>query len=172
MSVLSNIYFKGYRFISGTAWYNCFTFPVNTCTDTVPPASAPLGAILIPDDAMGCTDEDTNRNGILDPGENKNGINPATGTATLEAGNIALVSPSSLTTDANGFAFVKVFYPEEYAYYLKVTLQAQASVQGTAFSAQSVFVLPGLADDFNDIKKAPPGLISPFGQSNSCTDMK
>jgi hypothetical protein len=71
-----------------------------------------------------------------------------------------------VTTDANGFATVSVYYPEEYAYWLQVTLQAQASVQGTAFSAQSTFMLPGLNQDFA-IANSPPGPISPFGQHGS-----
>src|SRR5262249_36085978 len=126
MSVLSQRYFKGIRVVGASGWSTCYTIPQNE-------ANCISG--LVPDAAvsLGCADEDFNRNGILDPGENQNGINPATGTATLEAGNIALVSPANPTTDDNGFVLVTVYYPQEYAYYLQVTLQAQATVQGTAF---------------------------------------
>ena len=76
-----------------------------------------------------------------------------------------------MVTDTNGFANVSVFYPEEYAYWLQVTLQAQTSVQGTAFAQQSVFVLPGLKDDFV-VAASPPGPVSPFGYgtNHTCTD--
>jgi len=164
MSVLSGHYFKGYRVYATTVWANCFTYPVDECTTPVPPAIKPVGPTTYPLTAWGCNNEDINRNGILDPGEDNNH------NGKLDPGNIALVSPSAINTDANGFASVAVYYPEEYAYWLEVTLQAQAQVQGTAFSAQSTFILPGLAADFATATSAPPGPISPFGQDNSCTD--
>ncbi len=177
MSVLSQRYFKGYRVLSGV-WATCYTIPgVNS------PAGQPCWVGTPPADnvSLGCADEDFNRNGVLDPGENKNGNNPATvspafpnGYPTLEAGNIAAVAPTtsgSFVTNDSGFAFATVSYPAEYAYYLQVTLQAQASVQGTAYSASSTFLLPGLAADFNSPTVSPPGPISPFGKSATCSDM-
>ncbi len=171
MSVLSQVYFKGKRVQGATSWSTCYTIPqdlANCIVGTPPSASV----------TMGCADEDFNRNGILDPGENKNGNNPATvsptnplGVPTLEAGNIATVTPSSVITDTNGFVLVSVYYPQEYAYYLQVTLQAQASVQGTAFSASSTFLLPGSANDFGTVTVAAPGILSPFGTSATCSDM-
>jgi hypothetical protein len=174
MSVLSQRYFKGFRQVATGGWATCYTIPQDAanCIIGTPPSATVT---------MGCADEDFNRNGVLDPGENKNGNNPATvsaafptGYPTLEAGNIATVAATtsgSLVTDDSGFAFATVYYPQEYAYYLQVTLQAQASVQGTAFFASSTFLLPGSASDFNSPTKAPPGIVSPFGQSNVCTDM-
>ncbi|HEV7432768.1 MAG TPA: hypothetical protein VGN77_06965, partial [Steroidobacteraceae bacterium] len=174
MSVLSQRYFKGFRVFGGTTWGTCYTIPQDAanCIAGTPPSATVT---------MGCADEDFNRNGVLDPGENKNGNNPATvspafpsGYPTLEAGNIAAVAATtagSFVTDDSGFAFATVSYPAEYAYYLQVTLQAQASVQGTAYSASSTFLLPGLAADFATSTVAPPGPISPFGKSAICTDM-
>jgi Bacterial Ig-like domain (group 1) len=165
MSVLSQRYFKGIRvLVTASSWGTCYTVPNNeaNCKIGTPPSAAV---------SPGCADEDFNRNGVLDPGENQNGNNPATGTPTIEAGNIATVAPTSagsFVTDANGFAYVTVFYPQEYAYYLQVTLQAQASVQGTAFSASSTFLLPGIASDFNNKDTAPPGITSPFGKAIDC----
>jgi hypothetical protein len=169
MSVLSNYYFKGYRVPGTTTWANCYTVPIDQCDSATNPNGA--GAVLLPTiPDWGCADEDVNRNGILDVGpppytEDNNG------NGKLDAGNIALVSPSSVVTDPNGFANVSVFYPEEYAYWLQVTLQAQTSVQGTAFAQQSVFVLPGLKDDFV-VAASPPGPVSPFGYgvNHTCTD--
>jgi len=174
MSVLSQRYFKGHRVAGTSAWGTCYTIPQDSanCIVGTPPSATVT---------MGCADEDFNRNGVLDPGENKNGNNPATispafptGYPTLEAGNIAAVAPTtsgSFTTDDSGFAFATVYYPQEYAYYLQVTLQAQTSVQGTAYSASTTFLVPGSATDFTDITKAPPGPLSPFGDSATCSDM-
>ncbi len=147
VSVLSERYWDGTRFYNGSFW------------ETVP------GVEAMP--AAGCPDEDINRNGVLDPGEDLNA------NSRIEAGNIAtvaahLVGGSAVKTDNNGFAFVDVFYPKEFAYWLEVTLDARASVQGTEFSKRATFLLPGSADDFNDSKKAPPGLTSHFGTDGLC----
>ncbi|MEM7280116.1 MAG: Ig-like domain-containing protein [Pseudomonadota bacterium] len=102
-----------------------------------------------------CEDEDLNRNGVLDPGEdiNLNGM--------IEAGNIATVSPNNITTDANGFSLVNVTYPQEFAFWVTVRLEARTSVQGTEFAEGSTFLLPILADDI-DNAQTPPGVTSPF----------
>jgi hypothetical protein len=129
------------------------------------------GVNALPD--LGCPDEDINanpifdRNGVLDAGEdvNMNG--------RIEAGNIATVvaqagGGSTVTTDANGFALVDVYYPQEYAYWLEVTLAARASVQGTEFVRSTTFILEGLASDFQSENNSPPGLSSPFGTDGQC----
>lgn len=140
LSILSLAYNKGYRYI---------------------PTGATRWSTLV---TATCADDDFNHNGILDPGEDANG------SGKIEAGNIAAVTPASVTTDASGFAFVSIYYPQEYALYLGVVLSAQAQVQGTASTASSGFVLDAPAADFNDLTVSPPGLISPFGRSVLCTD--
>jgi hypothetical protein len=118
--------------------------------------------------AAGCVDEDANRNGVLDlPGEDANG------NLRIEAGNIATVvaqvgGGSTVRTNTNGFAIVDVYYPQNYAYWLEVTLEARASVQGTEFAEAATFVLEGLAADFATENTAPPGLASPFGTDGLC----
>jgi hypothetical protein len=49
------------------------------------------------------------------------------------------------------------------AFWLEVTLEARASVQGTEFRRSSRFLVPGAASDFNNENIAPPGRVSPFG---------
>ena len=147
VSVLSRRYWDGVRVWNGVIW------------ETVP------GLEALPSAA--CPDEDINRNGILDPGEDLNA------NGRIEAGNIALVSAhtiggSTVKTDKNGFAFVDVFYAQQYAYWLEVTLEARASVQGTEFSERATFVLPGATLDFNQQAVSPPGLVSPFGSDGIC----
>ncbi len=114
--------------------------------------------------AGGCADEDVNRNGVLDAGEDFNA------SGFIEAGNIASVAPANAVTDANGFVQVSVYYPQEYAYYLTVALSASTTVQGTEYVRTNTFLVPGLASDFNDSTNAPPGPVSPFGTANSCAN--
>lgn len=140
VSVLSTTYYKGRRVFLGT-WAN---------RDTAGNAN------------YTCADEDTNRNGVLDAGEDFNG------NGRLEAGNIALATPSSVVTDSTGLALVDVLYPQEYAYWLDVTLEARAAVQGTEYTRTSNFTLAGLSTDFNQQNVAPPGPVSPFG-TNICS---
>lgn len=109
-------------------------------------------------------------NGVLDPGENQNGLDPQ-GRLTLESGNIAAISPGSGVTDSSGFLNFTITYPQNYAGYLYVVLRASTGVQGTEFSRTSLpFVLSYAASDFNDLSVNPPGMTSPFGAGPSCTD--
>jgi hypothetical protein len=113
-----------------------------------------------------CNDEDLDRDGVLDatPDEDFNNNNK------IDAGNIATVTPRNVSTNANGFALVSVVYPQEYAEYLNVTLQARAAVQGTEFVREAKFLLPILASDVDDEDISPPGPVSPFGMAASCGD--
>jgi hypothetical protein len=176
MTMLSERYFKGIRSTgvdNVTGWATCYTTVDATAA---PPWDQPSGFYGTAPDLeffcntssardAGCFDEDSNRNGVLDPTEDHNG------SQKIEAGNIASVTPSNVKTDDKGFALVDVYYPQEYAYWLEVTLSASASVQGTEFSRQATFMLPGLVDDFTG-SGTPPGPTSPFGTSTSCTDTK
>lgn len=141
-SVLSDRYIKGSRVYLNGSWAN-YAAPNYVCQDedTLVPATA--------------------RNGQLDPNEdfNNNG--------RLDVGNIALVTPAQATTNAQGVALVDVLYSRDVAYWLDVTLEARAAVQGTEFSRATSFRLPGLASDFNTQSNAPPGPVSPFGV-NAC----
>lgn len=111
-----------------------------------------------------CADEDLNRNGQLDESEDNNM------SGRIEAGNIASVSIPGVT-NASGQALITVTYPQEYAYYLDVELSVSSTVQGTEYVRSSNFRLPGSSEDFNSTTIAPPGMVSPFGQSNTCNDV-
>jgi len=124
-----------------------------------------------------CPDEDINRNGILDPGEDGNG------SGQIEAGNVAVVAAvplsasatdpcasagatgtsAQVTTNAQGIARVCVFWPQDHSWWVDAQIEAQAGVAGSEFSAQQVFNLPALASDINNIAAAPPNVISPYG---------
>jgi hypothetical protein len=135
VSVLSQHYIKGKRLLANKNWANY----------------DPLFGPYV------CTDEDANRNGQLDPGEDFNL------SGRLEAGNIALVTPRLVSTNDQGFALVDVLYPQDHAYWLEVSIEARASVSGTEFVRTSTFLVPGSSTDFNNENIAPPGPTSPFG---------
>jgi hypothetical protein len=144
--ILSNAYYKGFWFFDllASAWVQNVT-------------------------AGPCADEDVNRNGVLDAGEDANNSN------RIEAGNIATAvaqngTGGTFVTDAGGFGIVDVFYPQDHSQWVHVTLQATTSVQGTEFAEASNFILPISGEDVDDMNEAPPGSISPFGLSGTCAD--
>jgi len=110
-----------------------------------------------------CLNEDQNSNGILDLNLNEdfnsNGI--------LDPGNIATV-PTTVTTDATGFAFFDVAYAREFTW-VEVQLKARATVAGSEASSTATFFLPGVVSDFDDCDISPPGQESPYGQAITCS---
>jgi hypothetical protein len=160
VSILSERYWEGARVFIDPIWRT------EPGAQAFPHLGAPTAATH--PSGSGCVDEDfDNRNGILDPGEDING------NGQIEAGNKATAvaqdgGGSTVTTDVNGFAIVDVYYPQEYAYWLEVTLEARTAVQGTEFAESTTFVLPGSAADFTNEDVAPPGASSPFGTDGTC----
>lgn len=109
-----------------------------------------------------CGNEDANFNDKLDPGEDLNG------NGLLDPPGVSDVNPTGIT-DASGIATATVTYPKNYASWAQVTLEA--STAGTVVTpATSTFFLVGLATDYSNLGVAPPGDISPFGQSGSCAN--
>jgi hypothetical protein len=147
--ILSNAYFKGFWFydIIGSSWVQNVT-------------------------AGPCLDEDVNRNGVLDAGEDANM------SGRIEAGNIATVvaqngNGGTFISDAGGFGIIDVFYPQDHSRWVHVTLEATTSVQGTEFAESSNFVLTISGEDVDDENESPPGAVSPFGSGGltpTCAD--
>jgi len=147
--ILSNSYAKGFWFYDAlqSAWVQNIT-------------------------AGPCADEDVNRNGVLDAGEDFNS------SGRIEAGNIATVAAQNgnggtFISDASGFGIVDVIYPQDHARWVEVTLEATTSVQGTEFAEASNFILPINGDDVSNENQNPPGFISPFGSGGiapTCAD--
>jgi len=188
-NINSTGYYKGFLRFNGTVWAPVYTVttpyineaPLPDGSGTIIPN--PLGTVVTRDvqapsnpaierernvlvitpDVI-CENEDKNFNGILDPNEDFNG------NGQLDPGNKASVSPGTVTTNDAGFAFITVTYPQEFAVWLDVTLEAQTSVAGTQFSEKRTFNLQGTAGDYNNEAVAPPGVTSPFGQSTTCAD--
>lgn len=131
-----------------------------------------------------CPDEDLNRNGILDLGEDLNS------SGRLEAGNVATVAavPSNaaasnpcaaagaggtsaqVTTNTQGLARVCVIYPQDHNLWVMARIEAKASVSGTEFARSQTFLLDAKAEDLNNENASPPGVFSPFGTVPDCSN--
>ncbi len=123
-----------------------------------------------PNTAVTCQDEDTlvpasARNGILDPGEDFNN------SGSIEAGNVSTISPGSVITDENGFALVLLDFPQEFANWVLVTVQAKASVTGTEFLESVDYRLEVSVNDVALDQSPPGGGISRFGSDPTCATL-
>ncbi len=119
-----------------------------------------------------CANEDLDKNGILDDIEtpireedtNKDGV--------LTPGNI-VNAQGLVTTDENGIAMIDIRYAEVYGYWANIELIVSTKVNGTESFAKVLFNLDVFADDVNNEDLAPAAFIwpsGPFGQSGSCED--
>jgi hypothetical protein len=145
--------------------------------DTGPAANAQLGGFQ-------CTDEDTDRDGFLDPLEDLDADNK------LEAGNRASVvalapgadadacgdltsfggSTANVITNSSGIARVCVVYARSDNLWVDVELKALLNVFGSEFTESTQFNLDALAADIADETSAPAGQVSPWGREGSCSD--
>jgi hypothetical protein len=112
----------------------------------------------------GCLNEDIDGTGIYELSEDLN-LN-----GKLDPGDVAAVSPGSVTTNSAGSAFVNVTYPQDHAEWVQVELTATATVAGTQASTSSTFWLPMLAADLASATVVPPGQLSPYGTETSCAN--
>lgn len=112
-----------------------------------------------------CPNEDQNRNGMLDANEdeNKNGH--------LDPG-IPLNLSTGGKTDSTGTTTVTLTYPRDRANWLNVELTIRGNSSGTEATYVGYTLLPGLFSDFNRKDVSPPGVNSPYGQANVCSDSK
>ena len=104
-------------------------------------------------------------NGVINPTPPPAGVTPV---ATSIPGSVAATDVSSATTSTTGTASFNLIYPKDHAYWVTVALTATATVQGTQNSTTSSFQLVGLAADYDTQTIFPPGLYSPYGQTNTC----
>lgn len=119
-----------------------------------------------------CQNEDTlssnpiNRfNGILDGGLggeedlNNNGTLEPSNVATFDFGNVE----KTVVTDTNGFADFFIVYSKQFTYWVEVQVKATVTVAGSEGIDTNEFMLPGVAEDYNNPDISPPGRLSPFG---------
>ena len=132
--------------------------------DTVPGAWQRIETVNFP--STECPNEDRNGNGQLDTIPSNEDTN---GDGLLTPSGVATVTASAVT-DKTGFGIVTIKYPSEVGNWVKVRLEARATVAASEGTGRVEFVLPVLASDFSDKAVSPPGNPSRFGQSASCTD--
>ncbi len=111
-----------------------------------------------------CPNEDANRDGKLDAGEdfNSNGV--------LTPGQPGLVSPANLTTDAAGNVEFNVTYGQQFAYWIDFDLSAKATVAGTESGAFFLFPASAPSSDATNKDIPPAAFNNPFGSASSCSD--
>ncbi|MBK7001382.1 MAG: Ig-like domain-containing protein [Rhodoferax sp.] len=110
-----------------------------------------------------CANEDVNRNGIFDAGEDVNGD------GILWPGLPVIISASNLTTDSNGYGSFKMRYGKNYAWWLDTQITAKALVSGTESSITLDYSLEMVATDAKS-ENSPPNQTSPFKIATSCTN--
>ena len=127
-------------------------------------SSAYLTAVSTLPGAASCANEDVDFTGTYSLTKDYNGNN------VLDPGSVAVVSPSSGATGADGSLLVTVAYPKDHAYYVTVRLVATTAVTGTQSSSSSTFLLPYAAADFSQQSVQPPGPVSPYGTATVCSN--
>ncbi len=106
-------------------------------------------------------------NGSLDPLEDNNS------NGHLDPQQPVAISPVSFVTDENGMITLSLLYPQEYATWVVVTIEARTSgAQGTEYIGSITLTLPGLASDYTNKSVSPPGVVSPFGRVTDCAVSK
>ncbi len=100
---------------------------------------------------VSCINEDVNRNGFVDPGENINSSVDSFGQATLEPRRsdiiLSYVDPAVRTTNASGILLIKVEYSQRFATWLAYRIRATTTVAGSQGSAERTFVTTYVEDD-------------------------
>lgn len=104
-----------------------------------------------------CPNEDTNRNGIVDAGENINFSKDSTGQFTLEPRaadvSIALADPAVATTNASGKLLLKVTYLQSVATWEIYRIRVTTNVAGSQGLAERAFKTNFIVGD--DALEAP-----------------
>jgi hypothetical protein len=96
------------------------------------------------------SNEDLNRNLILDPGEDRNGDGQLTPSSS-SAGTL----PPTVTTDANGVAEFSLVYAKGSAIWIKTAVSASTLVLGTETKASYEFILPALEGEECNLPNSP-----------------
>lgn len=111
-----------------------------------------------------CPNEDVDRDGTLDAGEDTNGD------SRLTPGLPVSVDLPTVTTDTSGRATFNLLYGENFVPWVTVDVTARTNVGGTESTKTLSYSLRGAASDFTSSSNPPAGQLSPFGTSTSCAD--
>ena len=123
-------------------------------------------------DFISCINEDRNRNGVLDTGEDSTDTDLFPDAAGWGGnGNneldpripVAVRLLNNGVTNDSGFVTIEIEYPENYALWAEVRLTVATVVGGTEGRTSVNLILPALASDYTDQGVPPAGVSSPFG---------
>ena len=93
---------------------------------------------------VSCINEDRNRNGFVDPGDNTNGSVDSFGQPTLEPRRSDIIlsysDPAVRKTNAGGVLLIKIEYSQRFATWLAYRVRATTNVAGSQGSAERAFV--------------------------------
>jgi hypothetical protein len=143
-----------------------------------------------------CPNEDLNRNGVIDSGEDVNSSNQL----DPRSSDVAISLVGSTQTDQNGVAILQLEYPKSLGSWVKykITVTAAGVLSPPAYYPRSPSVLlpslsvdglaainetvddylvtydwlPVAAVDLTTTSATPPFVVSPYGLSSSCKDNK
>ncbi len=115
----------------------------------------------------GCRSEDTNRNGILDAGEDLNQnwkLDPRNPLQVI-GGTVNADGTVSFRTDAEGKFGFRVDYGKNFAQWLRFDMRVSTLVSGTEYFYKTSLVPPVLADDVDASPASArrPNVLSPYG---------
>lgn len=110
-----------------------------------------------------CVNEDNNRNGFLDAGEDRNG----NGTLEPRKADVILSFVGSNTTAANGRMTIQVEYPQNVATWLAYTVKVTTNVAGSEGTDQKSYITSFIEGD----EKNGSFLTAPYGASSCNSPM-
>lgn len=104
-----------------------------------------------------CANEDSNRNGLLDSGEDVNG----NGTIEPRKADVIISYVNGQVTGSNGRATIQVEYPQSVAYWIDYAVKVTTNVAGSEGSVEKVYATEALESDFENgsFRKPPYGVL-------------
>jgi hypothetical protein len=110
---------------------------------------------------VSCINEDRNRNGFVDPGDNTNNSLDSNRQATLEPRRsdiiLSYADPAVRTTNASGILQIKVEYSQRFATWLAYRIKAGTTVSGSQGLAERAFITKFIeGDETNGSFLTPP----------------
>lgn len=116
-----------------------------------------------------CYNEDVNRNGVVDPFENRDGSVDSNGQETLQPRRSDMIisydNPTVTTTDASGILIIKVEYSQRFGGWLAYKVRITANVAGSQGLSERLFVTNVLQTDVANGSFLTP----PYG-TQGCTN--
>jgi Invasin, domain 3 len=126
----------------------------------------PVGVLQLP----ACPNEDVNRSGFLEAGEDVNG------NGKLDPGGVTITMVGSSKTDSSGKATVRIEYPRDRATWIDFVISVTGRVGGSEGLAVYQGTLGGLGnlpapgEAFKNEAVSPAFQISPYGRSAGCNN--